>query len=181
MKGKSDFIFLALIGLIVVNTITQSIIFDYLLSFNNYLGFVCLPIVLASRILKPRAGRYAIVVLLLLSSFNIINFGIAKVSLSFSIGGLGEGIGLNPIMLIILIGYYLVNRRSINQRLSKYINGPADEQQNDQQKMVEFYVRKFENCAAEEMEAIIKNFNHYPPEAQIALKRVCNLKGISLQ
>ena len=176
MKEKSDFLFLGLLGLLIANTITQSIAFGYILSLNNYLGFVTWGLALVLRLGHFKRKRYALAFLLILGTLNVSNFGLGMMSMSFSIGHISnapaEPIGLNPIILLMLIGYYFVNMRSINRLLSNAIKGSEEERKVDHQKIVDFYLRKFNECDDSEFEKVYRNFNEYPPEAQTALKQI---------
>jgi len=180
VKAKSDFIFLGILGALIANTIIQSVLFGYQLSINNYLGFVSWSVVWFLRITHIRFGKYGTALLLIAGSFNVINFGIGRISLSFSIGNVSnlsaETIGLNPIILLILIAYYLVNKNSINRIVVNIFYGSAEEQQKKHQEKVNFYLKKFEGCNPVELEKVFDSINDYPQEAQIALNQIRALK-----
>jgi|GEM_PF-827986 len=176
MKQKTDYIFFGLIGLLIVNTIIQSQLYDYVLSINNYLGFAFWTISLFLRLRNSRTKRYPLAFLLILGTLNVLNFGIGSVTLSFSIGNISdiptERPGINPIILLVLIAYYLVNKKSINRILNNTFKGTEEEQRIEHQKTIDFYLKKFDACDEEEIKEILKNFNDYPNEAQIALRQI---------
>ncbi len=159
------------------NTVIQSILFQYELGLNNYLGFVGWAMVLVIRISNERPGRYGTALLLVLGTLSLLNFTIGTITMAFFIGPLG--IGFNPVILIIMIAYYFVNKKPINQVLSKLTKGSAEERQTERQKLVDFYLHKFKTYDSSEFGIILKNFNEYPDEAQEAIKRICRLRGIT--
>jgi hypothetical protein len=183
MKVKSDFIFIGALGILIINTITQSILFNYLLSINNYLGFAAWLLILLLRIFKSRIGRYGLGVLLILGLFNIINFTLARVFLTVGFGGVSkapiETVGLNPIVLLVLIIYYFVNKKSINRILAHLFYGSQEEREREHQKKVDFYLKKFEDCDSNELDQMFNNLKDYPAEAQIALNQIRGQKTIT--
>jgi len=49
----SDFIFIGILGLLIASAIVQSVIFGYLVTINNYLGFVGWVTVLVQKDHRP--------------------------------------------------------------------------------------------------------------------------------
>ncbi|MBB2144420.1 hypothetical protein GM921_02910 [Pedobacter sp. LMG 31464] len=176
MKQKTDYIFFGLTGLIIVNTIIQSQLYNYALSINNYLSFVAWPIALFLRLKNYKVRRYPLAFLLILATINIFNFGLGAMKLSFSIGDISsipaERPGVNPIILLILIAYYFVNKKSINRILNNTFRGTPEERKVEYQKTVDFYLNKFNSCNKEELKDILKDFNDYPEPAKIALRQI---------
>lgn len=176
MRAKADFIFLGILGALIVNAIINAVVFNYQLSINNYFGFICWLLALLLRILNFRFNRYCVGCLIILGTLNILNFGIGTAVISFSVGNIydvkADGLGLNPIILFILIVYCFVNKKVINVIISELWNGSAKEQEDARQKNINFYLKKFEHCSADELECLLKKLNDYPVEAQIAIKKL---------
>jgi len=80
--------------------------------------------------------------------------------------------GTYPIIFLILIIYYVVNRKSINRILSSFIRGTGAEQEDAFQKKVAGYLKNFENSTPSELDYMYKNIKEYPPEAQEAISMV---------
>jgi hypothetical protein len=99
---------------------------DYVLYLNNILALILLATGILIKGLKSKYSNYVLIALLLLATFNIINFS-AEV-FTFNMGytsSTNNGLlsvvypGINPIVLLLLIIYCIVNRRFIK----KLING----------------------------------------------------------
>lgn len=175
MKRKFDFAFICVLWLLATNTIIQSIFYGNLLSINNYVGIICLMIATALRFTNNRYRRYGLAILLLLGTFNIANLAIGNTSFSIGFGNV-EATSISPIMLVILIIYYFVNKIDIKQTIKAVFFPTAEEQQIEHQKLTDFYFKKFKNCSDAELEAITLNFKEYPLAAQHALEKIYLLK-----
>ena len=80
MKFKSDYIFLGILGLLIINALYQSTFNHFILSTNTYIGMVGWAIILLVVIKNLRFSKYATAILLILGVFNIINFSIETAS-----------------------------------------------------------------------------------------------------
>lgn len=176
---KTDYIFFGLTGALIVSTLIISQLYGHLLSINNYLAFIAWPIALFLRFKVYKGRRYPLGIILLLSLFNIINFGIGTISMKFGINSSVpiETPGINPIILLLIIVYYLINKKRIKSILGDFFKGTDEERREEFQKMVNFYVHKFESCDDDELKRILENFNDYPDEAKVALRQIQAVKG----
>jgi hypothetical protein len=178
MRKKSQYIdaaFLAVIAVIIINTLYTYFNSNFLLSLNNYLGFAVWLITLILIIAKPQWGKFMLWPLLLLSAFNILNFTIETNSKSFSfgIGGMALNLpGVNLIFFTALLIYSLINRKTITLFFKKTFRPSEEELLKKQKTMTAFYFGKFVNYNSEEIEEVFKNYNDYPHEAQVALKQI---------
>lgn len=174
MKQKIDYIFFGLIGLFIAITIILSILQNYVLTLNNYLAFIAFSTALFLRLKLRKERRYPLGIILMLSLFNIINFGMGTISMTFGVYSSipVETPGINPIILLVIVAYYLVNKKAINIILSNFFKGTKDERRKEFQKTVDLYFKKFNSCEEEELKEILENFNDYPDEAKIALKQI---------
>ena len=173
MKHKTDYIFFGLTGLLMVNTVIQSPLYGYILSINNHLAFIAWPTALILQ-LKFSSRRYPLAVMLMLALFNIINFQIGGVTIKL---GLDSSIpietpGVNAIILLVVIAYYFVNRKLINEWLRIFFKGPEEERKSAYQKKVDFYIEKFSACSEQKLKQILADFEAYPTEAQTALRQM---------
>lgn len=173
MKGKSDYLFLSVLGLLIANTVTQHFLDRYVLTINNYFGFIAWGAAFILRLGRSKYRRLGLGWLLILGALNLLSFTIGKVAVSVgNISNSAEAIGLNPIILVILIAYYFVNKASINRILSRVFIGTREEQEQERNRQVEFYFTKFSNCEQEELDEIFQRFDDYPTEAKVALNRI---------
>jgi DNA-directed RNA polymerase subunit F len=171
MKPKSDFVFISILGLLIIYTIWQSVVDDYVLNINHYLAFACWIVVLYFRIAKPRAGRYGVPLLLVLGTLNVFNFFYWRQSTTISIGEVSSP-GFDVNLFLVLIAYYIVNFQSVNNLILKLFRGSDAERQEVHKKQIAFYLKKFEACNADELQKIYADLKSYPPEAQIALQQM---------
>ncbi|KQC01852.1 hypothetical protein [Pedobacter sp. Hv1] len=174
MKQKTDYIFFGLTGLLIASTLILSQLYGHVLTINNYLAFVAWPIALFLRMKTYQGKRYPLGIILLLALFNIINFEIGGFSMKFGINSSIpiETPGINPIILLIVVAYYIINKERINHIISNFFKGTEEERSKEFQKTVDFYLHKFNACEEEELKGILKNFNDYPDEAKIALRQI---------
>jgi len=174
MKQKTDYIFFGILGLFIVITITLSSLQNFVLTINNYLAFIALPTALFLRVKLKNKRRYPLGVILMLSLFNIINFGLGTISITFGVHSsiLIETPGINPIILLVVIAYYLVNKKMINIILSNFFKGTEEERRKEFQTTVDLYLKKFSSYEEAELKKILENFNDYPDEAKIALRQI---------
>jgi hypothetical protein len=171
MKAKIDYAFLGLLGVLMAIAVVDVLTSDYIFNISNYFGFAGWTIALVLRIVKPRLGRYAIAWLIALGTLNMLSFELVRTSVSFGFGSFST-IGINPQMLLILVAFYLINRKSINSKIAQTFKGSAEEQEAKRQKMVDFYTDKFKDLDKPEFEEIFNKIDSYPDEAQIALKQI---------
>ena len=178
MKAKSDYLFLSVLGLLIVNTVTQHFLNRYVLSLNNYFGFIAWGTAFILHLGRSKYRRLALGWLLILGTLNLLTFTIGKIAVS--VGPISESgtehLGINPIILVILIVYYFVNRTPINRILSRTLIGTEEEQKQKRNKQIEFYFEKFSKCEPEEFEELLQRFDDYPVEAQVALKRITAMR-----
>ena len=126
----SDFIFLGIIGLLIINTVVQSVVFGYRLNINNYPGFLSWTVVMVLMFTRFRYRRYGPAILLILGALSIFNFGISGISISAGIGDISNaGFQTPGLDLLILIAYRLVNKKAIGQIIETAFRGTAEEHQ----------------------------------------------------
>jgi hypothetical protein len=172
MKFKSDYIFLGILGLMIVNALYQFAFNHFVLTTNTYVGILGWAVTLFFALKDFRFSKYATAILLILGVLNILNFSVEAASTRIVFGDESphfEWPGLNPITFLILIIYYIVNRKSINRILLNFIRGTEAEREEAFQKKVAGYLRNFEKFTPAELENMYKNVKEYPPEAQKAI------------
>jgi hypothetical protein len=141
---------------------------------NTTIGAFLFIISLIFRILKLRKGQYLLFILLLALLFNIrLSFRIANGDVSTTYySERFPALGFNPIIFLVLILYVIVHRNVIISLFRKLFYGSEKEQDEKRNKNIAFYYDKFSGCSSEELESILKMYEDYPAEAQIALKRI---------
>lgn len=174
MKQKTDYIFFGILGLFIVITITLSLLQNFVLTINNYLAFIALPTAFFLRIKLQKRRHFPLGIILMLSLFNIINFGLGTMSMTFGVNSSIpiETPSINPIILLIFVAYYLINKKTISIILSNFFKGTEDERRKEFQTTVDFYLKKFSSCEEDELKKALENFNDYPDEAKIALRQI---------
>lgn len=174
----SDFIFLSILSLLMISAIILSVNSGYLLSINNYLGFVCWGITIILMFTRFRYRRYGLAILLIMGTFSIFKFGIWTVSMSFAVSNF-QTPRLDPTIFLILVVYCLVNRRVINRVLLRAFRGTPEEQKLKEEKEVTFYTRKFQKCTKEELDEVFSNYKNYPWAAKQAIDNVARTGNVN--
>jgi|GEM_PF-4407199 len=139
------------------------------LSVSNYIGIVLLISVIILKLAIPTKFRLSVFLLLALGLFNIVSFTYYKTTAGVNYGERTAEIDLiNPLILVLIIIYMIVNRRFIRRYYT-----PSNKEEVDQQsKMVGFYFDKFNSCSEEELKNALSLYDQYPLEAQLALRKV---------
>ena len=108
-----DFSVLAILGLFIASTVYSHFAEGFDFTVNNYLAFSSWLLVLSLRVLKYEKSYRLFFLMLLLASFEVINFTIGKDTLN-----IGHGventihIPFNPCLFLLLIVYSVVNGNS---------------------------------------------------------------------
>lgn len=173
-KKYIDIIFLILLGLLLAMSIYRHFTGGFVLSVNNYLALVLWLGVVIVKITRPEKSNYLLLLLLVLSIFNITNFTIEVFKVGFSVGYAGyfDGIHINIISFLLLVVYYFTNRNFVLQTVKILIKGSDKDREKERDKKIAFYYQKFNVCEPAEFDKIFANFKEYPAEAQIALKQI---------
>ncbi|MEN0054297.1 MAG: hypothetical protein AAGC65_11535 [Mucilaginibacter sp.] len=175
-KKSVDTAFLIFLGLLLSTTVFRHFDGNYVLSINNYLAFIFWMVVIVFKIVKPEKSYYLVPILLVLSVFNIINFTIEVFRFGISIGKSEqfEGFYINFLAVIELIIYSFINKRFI----INIFKSSDKEKEDDYNKMMGFYYKKFKAINTEEFNSIFTDIKNYPLEAQAALNKIKNEREI---
>lgn len=165
-KAYTDLSFITIIGLFIVISIYLHFFNSYILPINYYPGVVCWLIVVGFKIYNSKKEYFLVLILLLLFSFNIINFTVVR----FNVNVLG---------FILLIIYVTINRKMVGLICRNIFIGSEKEQEIKKNKNISFYYEKFKKCEAGELNVIFNSFGDYPVEAQIALNKIKDEMGKS--
>jgi hypothetical protein len=84
-------------------------------------------------------------------------------------------LSFDPLAFLLLLFYCLINRRNI----LKLFFASEVEQTDKSNKQIDFYYSKFNSYTHDELNDIFKMFKDYPPEAQLALRRIHEEKNLS--
>ncbi|NCD68805.1 hypothetical protein [Mucilaginibacter agri] len=173
ITAYADAIFLTLIGILIGKTLFRFFNSDFMLSLNTYLGFGSWILVVLMKLFKYKYVKHAILILLVLAAFNILNFTVETIWLGSAIQLMQRpllySIGINPGMFLLAIGYSAINRSTISKTYKARFGPSEDEVRIKQKTMVNFYNQKFKSLTTKELEFALKNIKDYPHEAQIAL------------
>lgn len=169
-----DIGFLAVLGCLITLSIYQHLSSNFVLTINFYLGFACWLIVLLFRIINNKRSKAFLICLITLSAFNIISFTI--INFAFGNSAIQEYKSIyyilpsvNPIFLIILVIYSLVDRYYSINFYKNVFKKSDSELMEEYKKQAKFYYEKFNSFTTEELEIARNGINEYPIPAQEAL------------
>lgn len=171
MKGKSDYIFLGVLVLIAAISVNNIIVNDISFTATNYIAVIAWLIAIIMKLSKNKFARYTIGILIMLGTFNICNFlpGTTWMSIGF---GNTPLLQFNPVLFVILLTWYFVNKREIKEVYARRFKDSTEEEAAKYQKMVDFYIEKFSSCTSAELDTIYANIDAYPDEAKTALRKI---------
>lgn len=167
----TDIIIQVVLGLFIAFSIYNHFAQNTVLYINNYLAFFCWVV---SVIFIVSKNRYSLVLFeLVISLFNIINFNSATYKFGFVLDtGFAkyEPISVNPIILILLVAYIIVNRVFIKYLLDKALYGSEEDRIIAREKSINFYRNKFNDWGDFELNRALTIINDYPEEAQLVIR-----------
>jgi hypothetical protein len=163
--------------LIVVGVFYKDIDGTFFYTVNDFLDVILLIFSLRVIFGKPGVERYLVIVILFVCLFNLLTFTYKVDGGEYSSRSwIGFGsVSFNPFTFLLLIFYGFIDRKF----LTDIFYGSKEEQADKRNKLINFYYNKFINLTAEELDKIFKDFELYPVEAKIALKRIKEEKVIS--
>jgi len=168
-----NIVYFTILSALLVNTFFGY--FDAVISLNNYLALAFCVIAIVHSLLKGRYSTLWLMVLLTLSLFNVINFTIEIFKSGIYFGYAGSqfaGITLNPLMLLLLIAYLLINKKVIGKYYNQFFKANAKEIEEEREKKILFYYNQFVGDSDLSIQNVISKIDTYPIEAQIALKKI---------
>lgn len=172
---KVDLVFLGILALSSVISLLSHFISGYVLSINDYVGFLFLSIVIFFQY-KSGKFRAGIPILLALGSLSILGFSYVAFNSSFihlTDDITYNPIGFNSVLFLMLVVYCFINYNFIKILL---IGKPNEEVNED--KMTAFYYNKFAECDIAEFKDIAKRIDMYPAEAQEAIQQLIAERNI---
>jgi hypothetical protein len=177
-----DVLIIILIGFLLSLSFFQHFTVGFSLTINFYLGVVWWLTTILIYIKKSERGKKHILILLIFSCFNIIEFYYANISFGSSNIYKYKEIyfslpGLNPFSLLMLISYIFLNLSMVKQFYRNLLGHNDAEIEQEDKKQFKFYYENFIACNSEELEYAIKNINEYPEQALEALKIVVEKRG----
>lgn len=110
---------LALLVILCCFTAFSSLTSDIALTKANYAGFVAVAACLLSYFVARQLFKRLLGLTLLLSVFHLLNFLPTAINIGLGFGELS--VGIEPFSLLLLIGYYLLNRSSANAFVRRYV------------------------------------------------------------
>jgi len=170
-----DISFLIFLGTCCLITIYQGVSNVFLLTINNYLAVIVYVVVVGLKVYSPSKGRYNVLILLVLSLFNLINFSAVVINSTIyhlDSGWSVNGVGFNIIVFVFIIIYFFLNKDFVTYTLRSLLVESDKEIVAKKEKMVKFYYNKFKKETNGEFDRIYFNIKSYPDEAQIALEKL---------
>jgi len=117
-KRHRNLLLLALLAALCCLTIFLSLTGSVALTKANYAGFAAVAACVLSYLVASRFFKRLLGLTLLLSLFRLLNFLPTSIGAGFSFGELK--VGIEPLSLLLLAGYYFLNRTSANAFIRKY-------------------------------------------------------------
>ena len=169
-----------MIILTLLSGLTCYIHFDngFALSVNNLLAFICLIIAFAFKLFKVRKLPYLIFFILIFSSIDFLAY-VPQFSREDTSGtGLlsFQPPGFNPVCILMLILYWLVNFNSIRNSFWALFD-----KRRHRDIMIEFYRDQFFNLPPDELEEALNIYDKYPEEAQFALREIHQKRKLNIR
>jgi len=114
-------------------------------------------------------AQYFLFVLLLILLFQTIHFTYTVTNDNTTTAyEESHSVGINPIILIILIAFLVVNRKLRRN----FLYGSDKEKKESFEKDVSFYYNKFNEISTDDLKDIFNMYKEYPKEAQVALLQI---------
>lgn len=178
----TDIVFLTFFAWLICVTVFNHFSYNYVISVNNYAGFLSWLIVFGLKFKSYYKARYSVLVLLLFSLVNLISF----TSENISFGSISNGfwvknlylssMGINPIILLLSIIYCAINWQLLSQLYRRYFSPSDEEFTNEYNRKVIFYYDKFSKYNDDEFNVVFSDIKDYPVEAQEAINKIANEK-----
>ncbi len=174
-KTLETIIFIALIASTLTSLII-SLVTDTIVNINFYVGFVGVLIALGLRIKSVKVSNYILGIILILGTFNIVEFSYIHDELSFSIFGFNT-FGINIISLLLLFLFSVANKEIIQSIAGNSNNETAKEQRiKMDESYIESFMQKNEEKSIDELQEIINNPEKYVKQLVIAAERLVEKK-----
>jgi hypothetical protein len=171
-EQPSDFIFLGILGALLISTFMQSFLFHYMLNWNNYAALSLFIVAAIFRFRENRYRRFGVGLLLILGCVNVLNFTVSTITFrmeAFNHDDLRRSpFSINPIFCMLTVVYAFVNLESIK----RLFQGSDEEILARREKKVSHYKVLFGKCSQEELKKIKANIDEYPEEAKVAMEEI---------
>ncbi|MDB5158532.1 MAG: hypothetical protein JWR50_3239 [Mucilaginibacter sp.] len=179
-----DFLLVSVFGFYIITGVCHHFAEGSVIYLNNVLAAILLILGVILKVSNKEKGKFVVLLLLVLSTFGIINFVVATVArvgtpVSDSFAFI-QYPGIDPITLLILIIYCIVNRNFFFECYSLLFHGSKQYQRSESDKKVEFYYKKFVESTNDELVGFYKMYNEYPVEAQVALKQIHEERNLNI-
>jgi hypothetical protein len=172
LKKNSDFFILLIIWIISVISLIMGILHSYQIGLQSYVGYGLLILISFFRFIRIRRFKTIFGVFLILGSLNVFQFTVSTIALNFGWGKSQFPIGLQPLSLILLIFFVLINYPECRQFIDDLFSEDPKVIAQKEKKAKSKYHDALINEKDEKLQNIIENRNMYQVEYYNAAKSI---------
>jgi hypothetical protein len=139
IKRYSDLIVLTIIWIISIYSIILVFIKSYDIGIQNYIGFGFLILLTALRILQIKKFKTFLAILLLLGTFNAIQYTYSTVTLVFTFSPFGSNfssLGIQPLSFVLLLFFIIANFSEVLSIINKLLKEENEDPNKHKNQMV---------------------------------------------
>jgi hypothetical protein len=175
IKKHSDLIVLSIIWIVSILSVVTAFKNSYRLGISNYIGYTMLIGISVLRIYKVKRFKTVIGILLLLGSFNVIQFTYFTMTMIFAWTPLGDKystFGIQPLSIILLIFFIIINFRDFMVVWHELFSEDPQIAIEKQKRKVEKHYEELKNENDTKLQEIIDNKKMYQIEYVRAAQRL---------
>lgn len=165
-----------IILLTVVYTTVSALVLNKYFSWQNYAGIFSILVCLVLYFAKYKYFKYLFLFVLVIGSFNLIQFTFNEYVISFILGLTKlfnfETLGIQLFSFSILLLFVILNGKRIGKKLKKYFQISDEEKEINEENQVLSFEKKFVTKSRSELEEIIENKESFTAEAIKAAQRL---------
>lgn len=154
---------------------------DGYILFNEAIAMFLFCLSFPLKIYNINVARYVILVVLLVLLFSPLSYEYTITEESTSVTHQEARFTslISPVTFLVLMLFLAFNCQAMIDLYHLLIRGSEKEQKAELSKNIEFYYAKFNDCSNAELADILKMYDDYPVEAQVALKKIKDEKDIN--
>jgi hypothetical protein len=156
-------------------------VFNEFMFFNETIAMLLFCASIPLKLYKMRTGQYLVFTALLILLFSPLSYSYTITDVNGFITHHEAKFNslISPITFVILILFTMANFSAIFDLYQVLTKGSDKEQKDALSKETEYYYNKFSGYSSAGLADIFEMYNDYPVEAQLALKRIKEEKGIN--
>lgn len=167
-----DTIALATLGGFILYFIYDAVFNGYTITFNNLMAIFLWLFIIVYKVIYPVKSKYFVFCLLILAVFDIACITNYRIFIGIHTANDIYQIPFSFISFLLLVIYSAVNFGALIDLYRIIFYGSAEEQLDKQDKLTQFYYKKFKDCEDEEFSKIFNSINDYPEAAKLALYKL---------